>query len=204
MPKGVERTNEDREASRRREDLAAARRFVDLRFALLGGAVAALVMFAGVAAVGRVTPFVGLKLLQSVLPTIRFLASSALAAGATVMALMLTLLGLTFTSQWEFRDVHYRRISQISLLATIAILLSVVVLLFLGLPVEEADQLQTYYDIVYYALLMAASLLGGLLTAIALMLHRTIQGLVAIGHPEGDSDLIEGEHGSGRDGAYTR
>ena len=166
-------------------------RFVDLRFAIIGGAVAALVMFAGVLTVGSVTPFVGLKLLQSVLPTIRFLASSGLAAGATVMALMLTLIGLTFTSDWQFRDIHYIRIKQISLLATWTMLLSIVVLLFLGLPVEEADQLQFYYDVVYYAVLAVASILGGLLVAVALMLHRTISGLVAIGHPTGKSELIE-------------
>ncbi|MBT8207890.1 MAG: hypothetical protein HKN07_01930 [Acidimicrobiia bacterium] len=167
------------------------RRFVDMRFAIIGGSVAALVMFAGVVTVGSVTPFVGLKLLQSVLPTIRFLASSGLAAGATVMALMLTLIGLTFTSDWQFRDIHYIRIKQISLLATWTMLLSIVVLLFLGLPVEEADQLQFYYDVVYYAVLAAASILGGLLVAVALMLHRTISGLVAIGHPSGNSELIE-------------
>ncbi len=183
----VREENEERAAG---SEGRFAQRFVDLRFALMGGAVAALVMFAGVAAAGRVTPFVGRKLLQSVLPTIRFLASSGLAAGATVMALMLTLLGLTLTSKWEFREQHFRRIRQISLLATGALLLSVIMLLFLGLPVEEAEQLQTYYDVVYYSMLVAASLLGGLLIAIALMLHRTISGLVAIGHPDGESDLV--------------
>lgn len=167
------------------------KRFVDLTFAVVGGGVAAVVMFAAVVTVGSITPFVGLKLLQSVLPTIRFLASSGLAAGATVMALMLTLIGLTFTSEWQFRDIHFVRIKQISLLATWTMLVSIFMLLFLGLPVEEAEQLQFYYDVVYYAVLAAASILGGLLVAVALMLHRTISGLVAIGHPTASSDLIE-------------
>lgn len=166
-------------------------RFVDLTWALVGGGVTALVLFAGVATVGNVTPFEGLRLLESILPTIRFLSSSVMAAVATVMALMLTLLSLTFTSRWEFREVHYRRIGQISILSTIAIILSVGVLLFLGLPVEEAEQLRFYYDVVYYSLTAAASLLGGLLIAIVLMLHTTIRGLIAIGMPGGRSHLIE-------------
>lgn len=172
-------------------------RVVDLHFALAGGAVAAVAMFGGIAVVGRVTPYEGLDLLDAVLPTIRFLASSVMAAGATVLALMLTLLGITYTTRWKFRDAHYHRIGQISLLASISIVLAVVVLLFLGLPVGEADGLRLYHHIVYYGLTASASLLGGLTVAVVLMLHRTIRGLVAIGHSSAKSELIEAEERTG-------
>lgn len=165
-------------------------RFVDLREALIGGGVAAAVLFMVVAAVGSVSPFEAIRLLEAVLPTIRFLSSSVMAAVATVMALMLTLLSLTYSSKYEFRELHFRRIRQISVLSTVAIVASVVLLLFLGLPVGEADQLRVYYDVVYYGVTAAASILGGLLIAIVLMLHRTITGLVDIGHPAGESQLI--------------
>lgn len=170
------------------------RRLVDLRDALIGGGVAALVMFVIVAFVGSVSPFKAIKLLEAVLPTIRFLASSVLAAVATVMALMLTLLSLTYSSNYDFREIHYRRIRQITTLSTVAILASVILLLILGMPVEEAEQLRLYYDIVYYTITALASLLGGLLIAIVLMLQRTIRGLIDIGHPDGDSPLIASEH----------
>lgn len=175
------------------------RRLVDLRDALIGGGVAALVMFVVVAFVGSVSPFKAIKLLEAVLPTIRFLASSVLAAVATIIALMLTLLSLTYSSEYEFREIHYRRIRQITTLSTVAILASVILLLILGLPVEEAEQLRLYYDIVYYTITALASLLGGLLIAIVLMLQRTIRGLIDIGHPEGDSPLIEGDEPAQRD-----
>ncbi|NND03492.1 MAG: hypothetical protein HKN91_11970, partial [Acidimicrobiia bacterium] len=127
-------------------------RFVDLRDALVGGAVAAGVLFIAVTMVGNVSSFEGQRLLGSVLPTIRFLASSVLAAGVTVMALMLTLLSLTYSSKYEFRGIHFRRIRQISMLSTAAIIVSVVLLLFLGVPVEEAEQLRLYYDVIYYTI----------------------------------------------------
>jgi hypothetical protein len=165
-------------------------RFVDLKEALVGGAVAAGVLFLIVAVVGSVSPFEARRLLLAVLPTFRFLSSSVMAAVATVLALMLTLLSLTFSSEYDFREVHYRRIRQISFLSTIAIVTAVVLLLFLGLPVEEADQLAVYYNVVYYGITGAASLLGGMLIAIVLMLHRTIVGLIDIGHPSGISPLI--------------
>lgn len=174
-----------------------ARRLVDLRDALIGGGVAALVMFVIVAFVGSVSPFKAIKLLEAVLPTIRFLASSVLAAVATIMALMLTLLSLTYSSNYDFREIHYRRIRQITTLSTVAILASVIVLLILGLPVEEADQLRLYYDIVYYTITALASLLGGLLIAIVLMLQRTIRGLIDIGHPDSESPLIAADSADG-------
>lgn len=173
------------------EQRVLPRRFVDLRDALVGGALAAAFLFVAITVVGNVSTFEAQRLLSSVLPTIRFLGSSVLAAGATIMALMLTLLSLTYSSEYQFREIHFRRIRQISLLSTVAIVASVVLLLFLGVPVEEADQLRLYYDIVYYSITAAASLLGGLLVAVVLMLHRTITGLVDIGHPEGSSPLID-------------
>lgn len=166
-------------------------RFVDMRDALVGGAVAAAVLFLVVIVVGTVSSFEARRLLTSALPTIRFLASSVLAAGATIMALMLTLLSLTYSSEYKFRELHYRRIRQISILSTVSIVSSVVLLLFLGVPVEEAEQLRLYYDVVYYATTGAASVLGGLLIATVLMLYRTIAGLIDIGHPRGQSQLIE-------------
>ncbi len=173
-----------------RSDSPVEARFVDLREALAGGGVAAAVLFVVVAVVGSVSPFEARGLLEASLPTIRFLASSVMASVATVMALMLTLLSLTYTSQYEFREIHFRRIRQISVLSTVTIVAAVVLLLFLGFPVNEADGLRLYYGIVYYGVTGSASLLGGLLIAIVLMLHRTIRGLVDIGHPHGESHLI--------------
>lgn len=171
--------------------VAGSRRVVGLRFALAGGTVAAIALFTGVALVGRVSPYEGAALLSAVLPTARFLTSTVIAAGTTILALMLTLLGLTYTTPFTFREIHYRRVGQVSLLAGIAIVLAVVTLLFLGLPVDEAEELRLYYDVIYYGLTTAASALGGLMVAIVLMLHRTIGGLVAIGHPTARSELIE-------------
>lgn len=167
-----------------------AMRKSDLKWALIGGAFSAASLFAGVAAVGQVGSFEGLRLLESILPTVRFMSSAIMAAGVTVLALMLTLIGLTYSSDWDFSEIHFRRLRRIALLTSLTIVLSVAVLLFIGLPLEEAENLRTYYDVVYYAVAAASSVLGGALIAVIVMLYQTIRGLVAIGHPSGASDLI--------------
>lgn len=168
----------------------------DLKWALVGGAFAAASLFAGVAAVGQVGSFEGLRLLESILPTVRFMSSSIMAAGVTVLALMLTLIGLTYSTEFDFSETHFRRLRRVALLTSLMIALSVALLLFIGLPLEEADSLRTYYNIVYYVVAAASSLLGGALIAVIVMLYQTIRGLVAIGHPSSVSDLIEGDETS--------
>lgn len=158
-----------------------------------------IALFAGVAIVGRISSYEGRVLLESILPTTRFFTAGVMASGTTVLALMLTLLGLTYATEWTFRDLHYRRISQISMLSSVSIVVSIVTLVFLGLPVEEAEGLRLYYNVIYYAVTGSASVLGGLMVAVVLMLHRTISGLVAIGNPTAESNLIEAETDSHND-----
>lgn len=177
----------------------ASGKFVDVHWTFAGGAFAALALFAGAAAVGRVGSFEGLRLLESTLPTVRFLASSVLAAGVTVLALMLTLIGLTFSTDWQFSEVHFRRVGRISALTSVMIVISAAILLFIGLPLEESEDLRRYYNVFYYSVMGASAALGGVLVSVILMLHQTIKGLIAIEHPDRESDLIEREDDSGSD-----
>ncbi len=156
----------------------------------MGGVFAAVMLFAGGAAVGRVGSVESIRLLEGTLPTVRFLASSILAAGVTVLALILTLIGLTFSTEWRFSEVHFRRVAKISTLTTVMIVLSIAILIFIGLPLEESEELLRYYNLVYYAIMGASAVLGGVLVSVILMLHQTINGLIAIERPERESDLI--------------
>jgi hypothetical protein len=148
-------------------------------------------MFVVVLAVGGVSTYEGRELLEAAIPNLRFLTSTVVGAGATVLALMLTLLVFTLSSEWDFRAQHYQRVSQVSFFTTVAIAVGVILLLVIGLPLEEAEGLQAYYNVMYGLITGTASLLGGLMIAVVLMLYQAIRGLVDIGHPEGESDLIE-------------
>lgn len=166
-------------------------RLGDLKFALVGGGIAAACMFIGVAVVGAVRSHEAQVLLESVRPSLQFLSSGSLAAGATIVALMLTLLGISFSMDVDFSGVHFERIKIISLLASIAMVLSVTVLLFLLLPVAEREGSTLYNSIVYYTLIAGGAALGGISTSVALMLHRTVVGIAKIGHPDTDPHASE-------------
>lgn len=171
-------------------------RKAELGWSLVGGVVAAVALFGMAIGVGRVGDFEALRLIEGVLPTARFLASSTIAAATTVLALLLTLLGLSITSEVTFGVRLYRRAQNITVLSVAAIVVGVAVLLAVAVPVGEVDGFEGFYDLLYYILVAAVSVLGGLMVTIGLMISATLFGLIDIGHPEGSSTLLaeaEGE-----------
>jgi len=154
---------------------------VDLRKALLGGALAALVSISGAWLVGRLHGAEGLVLLEAMLPTTRFLCSAVMTATATILALMLTLLGLSADVSNKIHPSHFERVRQIALIDTVAFAAATLFLLILNIPLEESDNLSTeWYDTIYYSVLIFSSLLGGLLIAAVLMLYDAVRDMIYI------------------------
>lgn len=158
--------------------------------ALAGGGMASAALFALIVGVGRVGAFEGLRLIEAVMPAARFLASAVATASITVLALLLTLLGLSLTSDFYFRAKFYRRIGHITTLSVIAIVVSVAMLLAASVPIEQVDTLSGFYDVYYYVVAAGISILGGLTIAVGLMIGATLRGLVRIGRPDSPSDLL--------------
>ena len=162
----------------------------ELKGALLGGAVIFIGLLGGVILVGNVGDFQALRLIEATLPTARFLAAAGVGAGMTVLALMLTLIGITSSSDLTFSERHFRRIRNVNFLAIALIVVSVSVLVVLAIPIEEVEELSSYYSVLYYTLAAMVSLLGGLVVATSLMIGGTVNGLVEMARPDGDSRLV--------------
>ena len=165
----------------------------ELGGALAGGAVMVIAMFALVVAVGGVGDFQALSIIEAVLPSARFLASAAIAAGATVLALLLTLIGLSMNADLNFNPRLYQRARYITVLSVATIILGIAVLLAVTVPVGEVEELTRFYDVLYYILAGAISLLGGILVTIGFMISATLIGLTELAHPEGHNMLLADE-----------
>ncbi len=166
-------------------------RRTDLRWAAFGGVASAVIGFGGMAVVGTASTSEARQLLRALLETVRFAASAYVAAGATILALMLTLLTFSLTHDLEFRSVHYRRIRDIAALTTAVIVASVMILMFLSFPLAESDEVaRGWYLWVYYGILLAGAATGGVFISLVLMLFYAVRGLIGIGHPDEASDLL--------------
>lgn len=160
---------------------------VDLRRALTGGVIAAIITFLASYISGRVTGMEALAMLEAMLPTTRFLCSAVMTGSATILALMLTLLSLSHGAQYELQSVHYRRVRQIAWIDSVAFIAATIFLLFLNVPVGGAEKVPApWFSTIYYAVLTLSSLLGGLLISVILMLYNTLAKLIKVIDPEVD------------------
>ena len=162
----------------------------DLRIALTGGGVAALVMAGVVLAVGNLTSFEARALLEASLPTVRFLCSSVMTASATTLALMLTMLSLSAGSEREIKRAHFERIRQIALVDVVAFVGATLLLVALVVPFAESSEIPAgWYVAIYYTSSLLASVLGGVLVAVMLLLYAAVRDLITLVGPSEDSPL---------------
>lgn len=165
---------------------------VDSLWALIGGGVAALMISAAVIVVGNVSGYSALTRLESALPTIHFLCSTVATGGVTILALMVTLLGLSHSVDTELERVHYHRIQQIAYMATLAVSAAIFLLVFLSIPVGDSEEVVvTYAEVVYYGVVMLSSVLGGLMITLVLMLLSAVKGLLHIVAPSLEKEPAE-------------
>lgn len=163
---------------------------VDMPKALAGGAIAAVVAALAAGTTGVASGAEARALLQTIVPTIRFLTSAVITASATIMALMLTILSLSSSAEARFEDQHYRRVQLIGTLSAVAIAGGVVLLLFISIPTDESEVLSGWYEPIYYGIVVVSSVLGGMQVAVVLMLREAIIGMVDAVRPEGDSAVV--------------
>lgn len=175
----------DTEAAKQRDE-----RREDRRWAAVGGIAAAIVGFGGMAIVGTATTFEARRLLDAALPTVRFAASAYVAGGATILALMLTLITFSISHDLEFRTSHYKRIREIAALTTAVIVGSSFLLMFLSFPIGEADVDHDWYRWVYYGILLGGAVTGGVFISVILMLWYAVRGLVWVGEDSDESILV--------------
>ncbi len=179
--------------SSKKKDKGQDTLFFGSKKALIGGIIAGSVALGGQWLVGQIySGWEARRLLESVISSSLFFGSSIVTASATILALMLTMLGLTHQSDTEFDPVFYKRIERISLLCTVALIGGVLLLQFLSVPLQESDEVPgEWYKIIYYVLTVSIAGLAGLVVGIVLMLFNSIRSLIKVISPNFEEEVEE-------------
>lgn len=113
---------------------------------------------------------------------------SAMAGGSgTILALMLTLVGLVKRVDQDFDAPIYQRIARVSMLSTLSLVGSVALLLVLTMPVGEFEKMPEHWYPVFYKVLFAMIVgLSALLVATVVLLYQTVTTLIASITPTDD------------------
>lgn len=154
---------------------------VDLNRALAGGALATAVTLVGMWLSGAASGADVTLLLRDFVPNAQSFTDTIVLASATILALMLTLLGMSSGSDSQLKAAHYIRIKQIAYGDTLVFVVALTVGLLLNVPLDESTKLSGALETVtYYGALTLSALLGGALVAIVLMIYNTVTDMIDV------------------------
>ncbi|MCH4823117.1 hypothetical protein ML462_08005 [Gramella lutea] len=149
--------------------------------AIVGGIVSTMVMASGTIILGQISGYKAMDLLQHSMSGINMLCNTVILGSTTILALMLTLLGLSRSSDSRLTKRHYKDVLMIAKSDTILIVIAVITFLMFNLPISESEQVgKSWYQMIYYSSLGMASILGGGFVAVVMMLYGTITNVILI------------------------
>ena len=139
------------------------------------------------------------SMVEAILPTTRFLCSATMTASAAILALMLTVLGLTTGADIKLNTTFYRRIKQVAFYDMIVLCYAISFLVLQCIPIAESEEIPTWwYPSVYYGMLAASVILGGGMIAIVSMLYSAISSLIDVfGLEHGDHSILASDDADG-------
>lgn len=149
--------------------------------AITGGILGGAVIFAGTILLGEISSYEAKVLIEKSISGLNTLCNTVVLASATILALMLTLLGVGLRSNQKFNKIYYENILQVAKLDTIVIISGLVFFLIFNMPVSESENLpQNWHKILYYIAIALSGILSGTFIVVVIMLYNTIKNIIII------------------------
>lgn len=149
--------------------------------ALVGGGISMVVILMGTILLGELSGYEAKELIKKSVDGLNTLCNTIALASATILALLLTLLGISSSSKSKLKKDHYKHVLQIAKLDTFVFIAAVISFLLFNLPITESDNVPTnWFDIIYYLSLGISSILSAALIVVVLMLYNTVVNIIKI------------------------
>lgn len=165
------------------------------RRAIIGGVISMFVIGLGTFMLGHLSGYEAKVLIKNSLAGINTLCNTIVLASATILALLLTVLGLSSSANSQLKPDHYKHIMQIAKVDTVVFVASLLSFLLFNLPITESDSVSpNWFSTVYYISLGITSVLSAALIVVVLMLYNTVINIIKIvGLGMKDHPLAESE-----------
>lgn len=149
--------------------------------ALIGGGISLVVILTGSFLIGELSGYEAKVLIENSISGLNMLCNTIVLASATILALLLTLLGISSGTKSKLKDDHYLHVLQIAKFDTAVFIASLMSFLLFNLPITESDNVPAnWFDIVYYSSLAISSILSAALIVVVLMLYNTVVNIIKI------------------------
>ncbi|MBU2929425.1 hypothetical protein [Winogradskyella psychrotolerans] len=155
--------------------------FKENKNAIYGGLIATIFTGTGIFMLGNVSGYEAKHLLKESLNGLNMLCNTIVLASATIMALLLTLLSVSFGSDMTLKKLHYQQVLNIAKFNVILFIAALILFQFFNIPIIESDNVpMNWYSVIYWITLASTSIISGMMITVILMLYRAITNLIAI------------------------
>ncbi len=149
--------------------------------AIIGGFISLFLIALGTLLLGKLSGYEAKILIRSSISGLNTLCNTVALAAATILALILTLLGLSSDSKSKLKAEHYEHVLRIARLVTIVFVAAVISFLLFNLPITESETVgYEWYNLIYYTSLAISSILSASLIVVVLMLYSTVSSIIKI------------------------
>lgn len=160
--------------------------------AIFGGFIASIFMGIAVFIIGSISPYEGKMLLASSLDGINMLCNTVALASATILALLLTLLGISTGTDLKLKKEYYAQILSIAQFDTIVFIGSLILFQLFNIPITRSDAVPVeWFENIYWITIIVSSILSGMMITVILMLYTTLSSIIKIVGIGDDHHLIE-------------
>lgn len=164
------------------------------RKSLLGGLLATGFTCAGVVLLGNISGYEAKDLLSVSLSGLNMLCNTIVLASATILALLLTLLGISSGSSSNLKESFYMQVLSIAKFDVVLFISALIMFQFFNIPIMQSDNVPTaWYDTVYWITLTTTSIICGMMITVILMLFNTITNMISIIGLKNDHKMLVDE-----------
>ncbi len=148
---------------------------------LTGGFVTFIFVAAAAFLLGNISGYEAKDLIEASLSGINMLCNTIVLGSATILTLLLTLLGISTSSKSTLKQAHYNQVLNIAKIDTVLFITALIMFQMFNIPITEAEGVPTaWFKYVYWATLFFSSVISGMMVTVVLLLYTTVSNIIAI------------------------
>jgi len=151
------------------------------KLSIYGGTFTFVTLGLAVFVLGNLSGYEAKQLIEASLSGINMLCNTIVLASATILTLLLTLLGISSGSTSKLKEAHYLQVLNIAKWDTVLFVAALILFQLFNIPITESENVPTqWYSYLYWATLFFSSALSGLMVAVILLLYSTVVNIITI------------------------
>ncbi|RXG23376.1 hypothetical protein [Leeuwenhoekiella aequorea] len=165
--------------------------FTKNKLSIYGGLITFVFLGIAVFFLGDISGYKAKELIEVSLSGLNMLCNTIVLGSATILALLLTLLGISTGSNSKLKKAHYIQVLNIAKLDTVLFISALIMFQMFNIPLTESEDMHTeWFKYLYWITLFFSSLISGMMVTVILLLYTTVTNIITIVGLEKDHYLI--------------